>query len=317
MAQLPFEAINREVLVKKESYGNFGIAPEERTTETLCNYGIINVDKPAGPTSHQVSDYVQRILRITKAGHSGTLDPNVTGSLPVAIGRATRVVQTLLPAGKEYITLMHLHHEVDIIQLKEMFKKFTGKIRQTPPLKSAVKRVERTREIYYMDILEIEGNDVLFKVGCQAGTYIRMICHDMGRKLGVGAHMQELRRTKTGPFDESTLATLQDLADAYWYYKNEGNDKFIRKVIQPTENAVRHLPKIWILDNAIGSLIHGISLKVPGVSKLHDKIKRGDTVAIMTLKNELVAIGEAKLDSRDILGKYNGVAASPNKVFMQ
>ena len=195
MGELPFETIKREILVKKESLGNFGINPENRTVEQLINYGIVNIDKPQGPTSHQVSGYVKKILGISKAGHSGTLDPNVTGVLPVALGRATRIAQALLPAGKEYVALMYLHKPIEEEKIKKAFNDFTGKIRQKPPVKSSVRRIERIREIYYIDILEIDNQDVLFRIGCQAGTYIRKYIHDLGQKLGCGAHMEGLRRT--------------------------------------------------------------------------------------------------------------------------
>src|SRR3989338_3975209 len=251
MGQLPFEKIHKNILVKKESIGNFGIRPEERDTKTIINYGIVNIDKPKGPTSHQISDYVKRILRVDKAGHSGTLDPHVTGVLPVALARATRVIQVLLSAGKEYVALMYLHHPVDEAKIREVFDEFTGKIMQKPPVKSAVRRIIRQREIYYIDMIEIDGQNILFRIGCQAGTYIRKYIHDLGLKLGCGAHMVELRRTRVASFNESTLTTLHDLTDAFHYYKNENNDKFIRKIIQPMENAVRHLPKVWILDTTI------------------------------------------------------------------
>jgi H/ACA ribonucleoprotein complex subunit 4 len=317
---LPFEKIRREVLVKKEAKTDekLGCRPEERKTEDIINYGVININKPQGPTSHQVSDYVQRILGIKKSGHSGTLDPNVHGVLPVALGKATRIVQGLLKSGKEYVGIMHLHKDVDEKVLAETIKKhFTGKIRQVPPLKSAVKRQERTREIYYFEILERQEKDVLFIVGCEAGTYIRKLIHDLGRKLKIGAHMLELRRTKAGPFDESTLFTLQDITDAYSYYKNENNDKFLRKVIQPVENAIRHLPKIWVFDTTIETLCHGADLNVPGISKLNDKIFPEDIVAIMTLKEELVAIGTAKLSSEEIMKNEKGFAVKTDKVFME
>jgi|TARA_B100001971_G_C18250384_1_gene577692 H/ACA ribonucleoprotein complex subunit 4 len=316
MGKLPFEYIYRNVLVRKDSVTdpNYGCKPEERDVRSLIDYGIVNIDKSGGPTSHQVSDYVQKILGIDKSGHSGTLDPNVTGVLPIALGRATRVVQTLLTAGKEYICLMHLHKEVKEKKLKLVMKKFVGKIMQLPPVKSAVKRVEREREIYYIEILEIDGQDVLFKIGCQAGTYIRKICYDIGKKLKVGAHMAELRRTKAGPFDESTLFILQDLADAYHFYK-EGNEKYIRKVVQPMENAVKHLPRVWVLDTTVNSLCHGVDLKVPGISKVEDQIEEKDRVAVMTLKGELICLGNAKMSSNEML-KDKGVAVKTEKVFM-
>ena len=315
---LPFEQIERKILIRKESKTDekLGCLPDKRPANELINYGIVNIDKPKGPTSHQVSEYVQKILNINKSGHSGTLDPAVSGVLPVALARATRIVEYLLHAGKEYVALMHLHKEVSEDKIKNVFIEFTGKIKQKPPIKSSVKRVVREREIYYIEILEIDGKDVLFKVGCQAGTYIRKLCHDIGQKLGVGAHMAELRRTKAGCFDESTLATLQDLADAYWYYKSEGKEKFIRKVIQPMENAVEHLAKVWVLDTTVESLCHGVDLKVPGISKVESGISVHDKVAMMTLKNELVALGTAKLKSAEMLGD-KGLAVMTEKVFME
>ena len=286
---LPFEKIQRKILVRKEAETNpdFGCNPEDRPTEEIINYGIVNIDKPKGPTSHQVSDFVQKILHINKSGHSGTLDPAVTGVLPVALGRATRIVQTLLTAGKEYVAIMHLHKETEEDRLRETINKhFLGKIEQMPPIKSSVKRQLRTRTIYYLDILEIDGKDVLFKTGTEAGTYIRKLIHDIGQKLKIGAHMAELRRTKAGPFDESTLFTLHELTDAYHFWKEENNDKFIRKAIQPVENGVLHLPKVWVFDTTVESLCHGVDLKVPGISKVSGEINNGNVVAIMTLKNE-------------------------------
>ncbi|MDO8741347.1 MAG: RNA-guided pseudouridylation complex pseudouridine synthase subunit Cbf5 [Candidatus Woesearchaeota archaeon] len=318
--KLPFELIEYKILIKKpsETSEKYGCAPEERKTEDIIEYGIINLDKPKGPTSHQVSAYVQKILGISKSGHSGTLDPAVTGILPVALGRATRIVQTLLPAGKEYICLMHIHKQIEEKLLRKVLDDFLGKIRQLPPIKSAVKRVERTREIYYLEILEIQDQDVLFIVGCQAGTYIRKLCDDIGKKLGCGAHMAELRRTKAGPFKEDeSLSTLHDLTDAFYYYKNDGNDKFIRKIILTIEHAVSHIPQAWVLDTTVDSLCHGSDLKIPGISKLNDQIIFSDMVAVMTLKNELVAIGTAKMNSEEIMKKDKGVAVKIEKVFMQ
>ena len=315
MNKLPFEKIERKILIRKEAETN----PEfkaDNSVKTLINYGIVNIDKPKGPTSHQVSEYVQRILGINKSGHSGTLDPAVTGVLPIALGRATRIVECLLHAGKEYVALMHLHKEVSEDKIKSVFNEFTGKIKQKPPIKSSVKRVVREREVYYIEILEKDGKDILFRIGCQAGTYIRKICHDIGQRLGVGAHMAELRRTKAGCFDESTLFTLQDLADAYWHYKNDGKEKFIRKVIQPIENAIRHLPKVWVLDTTVESLCHGVDLKVPGIAKVESGIENKDNVAIMTLKNELIALGTAKLKSSEMIGD-KGLAIFTEKVFME
>lgn len=315
---LPFEKFKRKTVMRKEATTNpdLGCKPEDRPTKEIIKYGIVNIDKPKGPTSHQVSDFTQRILNIRKAGHSGTLDPAVTGVLPIALGQGTKVVQALLNAGKEYIALMHLHKKVDAETIRKVCHSFVGEIEQIPPIKSAVKRQKRQRSVYYFNIYEVDGKDVLFKVGCEAGTYIRKLIHDIGAKLG-GAHMAELRRTKAGPFGESTLVTLQDLSDAHHYWEEEQSEGELRMLIQPIESGVKHLPKVWVFDQAVDSICHGVDLKIPGVVKLHDKVEKGEVVAIMTLKEELVALGTAATPFAALLKKEKGVAVKTHKVFMQ
>ncbi len=210
---------------------------------------------------------------------------------------------------------MHLHKEVTKETIREAIKKFIGKIRQRPPIKSAVKRVERTREIYEFEILEIKGKDVLFRVKCQAGTYIRVLCHKIGEELGTGAHMAELRRTQAGPFTEqNNLVTLNDLQDAYHFYKEENNPKFLFHCIQPVENALKHISKCWIFDTTLQSVSHGRDVAVPGISKL-ENFRKGEIVAVMTLKEELVAIGEAMMSGVEINTQQKGIAVKVQKVF--
>ena len=314
---LPFEKLSRQIVVKKESVTDdrYGCRPADRAAGELISSGIVNVDKPAGPSSHQVSAYVKQILGIKKSGHGGTLDPNVVGILPVALGSATRIVQVLLTAGKEYVCLMQVHKEVDEKKLKEICDGFVGKITQIPPVKSSVVRRKRERTIYYFEILEIKGKYVLFRVGCQAGTYIRKLVSDVGSMIG-GAHMVELRRTKAGPFNEGNLSTLHDLMDAFHYHKN-GSAESLKKVILPVEAAVAHLPKVWIADSAVDSLCHGTSLKMPGISRFETGIKSGDVVAVMTLKDELVCYGESVTSSEKMESLHEGIAVKPDAVFMK
>lgn len=308
----------QQILVKHEATTNekYGCLPENRPTDVIVKYGIVNINKPKGPTSHMVSDFVQKILSIDKAGHSGTLDPGVTGVLPIALDRATRIVQALLVAGKEYVCVMHVHKPLPENDVRKTIASFVGKIMQLPPVRSSVARKLRERSIYYLDILEIKGQDVLFRVGCQAGTYIRKLCHDIGIKLKVGAHMSELIRTKAGPFSFDTVITLQDLEDAFWYWKQENNDKLLRKCILPVESGVAHLPKVWIEDTAVDSVCHGALLNAPGVVKLTDNVVEGADVAVMTLKDELVALAEAKKNAGEILKMEHGTVAKTSKVFM-
>ncbi|MCF7901523.1 RNA-guided pseudouridylation complex pseudouridine synthase subunit Cbf5 [Candidatus Woesearchaeota archaeon] len=317
---LPFEKRIGSIRVfekrKSVSDPSMGCVPKDYSTDVLLKSGIFILDKPSGPTSHQAVDYVKRVLKIDKAGHSGTLDPGVTGVLPVAIKDSTRVTNALLTAGKEYICLMHLHKDVSEEELIALFDKFTGNLKQLPPKKSAVKRQLRVRTVYYIEYMERNDRDVLFRVGCQAGTYIRKLVHDMGEELGCGAHMAELRRTKAGPFKEDMAVTLQDLKDAFHYY-GEGDDSYIRKMIYPVEYAVSHLKKIWVLDAAIDTLCHGAYLKVPGISKLDSDIDKGDVVAVLSLKGELVLVGEALLDSGNLNGFDKGLAVKTQQVFMK
>ena len=318
MEKLPFELIEREILVRKESETdlNKGGKPEERSVEELIKGGVICLNKPQGPTSHQVSDYVKKIFSVKKAGHSGTLDPNVTGVLPIALEKATRIVQVLLNAGKEYVCLMHLHSDFSEAKVRNACKNLIGKIKQLPPLKSAVKRVEREREIYYLEVLEINGRDVLFRVGCQAGTYIRRLCEDIGRELKSKGHMLQLVRTKAGPFNDKEIYSLYDLKDVYEFWK-EGDEKLIRKIIKPIEFAVQHLPKVFVFDSAVDKLCHGADLYVGGISKLESGIKKGDMTAVMTLKNELIFIGSAMMESEEMLKLEKGTAVRTNKVFIE
>lgn len=309
--------MSRQIFIKKAAIGEFGKSPKERTAKELIHYGIVNIDKPKGPTSHQTSDYVKKMLHIDKAGHSGTLDPAVTGVQPVALGKATRITQFLLTAPKEYICLMHLHSEVDEKTLRETIQKFVGKIQQLPPLKSAVKRELRTREIYEFEVLEIKKQDILFRVKCQAGTYIRKLCHDLGKALNVGAHMAELRRSQAGPFTEQdSLVTLNDLQDAYHFHQEEHNSKALMHCIQPVENALKHIPKCWVLDTTLKSVSHGRDVAIPGISRL-ENFRKSEVVAVMTLKEELVAIGEALMSGVEINTQQKGIAINIKKVFIE
>jgi H/ACA ribonucleoprotein complex subunit 4 len=318
MNLLPSEK-KRELLIKGEDSTDerFGKRPKERTIREYVVKGVLNLDKPAGPTSHEVTSWVKKILEIEKAGHSGTLDPNVTGLLPIMLGDATKAVDALLTAGKEYVCLMKLHALVPEREIKRIFNEFTGEIFQKPSIKSAVKRETRIRRIYYIEFLEMEGENILFKVGCEAGTYIRKLCHDIGLALGTGAHMQELRRTKSGPFrEDDTMVTLFDIKDAYIVWKENGNEEPLRKVILPMESGLSHLPKIVIRDNAVDALCHGASLAAPGVLQVETGIEKGDTVVVLTLKDEAVSFGKAQMKSAEILKAATGIVANTERVLL-
>jgi tRNA pseudouridine55 synthase len=306
----------RLIKVSAKTNSHYGKAPGERTVRELLNNGFINLDKPAGPTSHQVVSWVKEILEIEKAGHGGTLDPAVTGVLPVALGDAARALQVLLVAGKEYVALMKLHKHMDEKKIREVCTSFVGEISQMPPLRSAVKRVRRTREVYYLEVLEVHDTDVLFRVGCEAGTYIRTLCVDIGKKLGCGAQLVELRRTRVGNITEETVVTLQDLKDAFFFWKEEGNDIEIKKTILSMERLLDVVPKIVVRDSAVDALCHGANLAMPGVVEIDDQIKKGEIAAVVSLKGEGVALVKMEVPSEQVIEKDTGICASLERVLM-
>ncbi|MET1124447.1 MAG: RNA-guided pseudouridylation complex pseudouridine synthase subunit Cbf5 [Archaeoglobaceae archaeon] len=296
---------------------NYGCYPMKRPIEEYIRKGFVCIDKPMGPTSHEVVVWVRKILEVEKTGHAGTLDPRVTGVLPVFIEQATKLVKFLQASEKEYVCLMRLHGDAKREDIERVMKLFVGKIYQRPPLKSAVKKRLRVREVYKIEILEIEGRDVLFIVATESGTYIRKLCRDIGELLGVGAHMQELRRIRTGNLTEDMCYTLHDLLDAYVFWKEDGEEKYLREIIKPMEMAVAHLPKVVVKDTAVGAICHGADLSIRGVAYVEKSVKSGDTVAIFTLKNELVAIGRALYDAEKMIELRKGIVVDVERVIME
>ena len=229
-----------------------------------------------------------------------------------------KVLNSLLTVGKEYTCIMHLHGAIPKEKSIPTIQEFIGPIYQRPPIRSSVKRKLRIRHIYYLNILDYMENDVLLQVGCEAGTYMRKLCFDIGEALGSGAHMRELRRTRVGPFSEDrTLTTLHDLLDAYVFWKEDQEERYLRKCIQPVEFAVSHFPKLVVRDSAIDALCHGASLTAPGVLKVSTSIQPNTDVAIHSLKGELIALGTAMLTTNQILEADHGVVAKVSSVFLK
>lgn len=241
----------------------------------------------------------------------------MTGVLPITLEEARKIVQALLLSGKEYVCLMKLHGGAAEEQIKKVLKEFEDTIYQRPPLRASVKRRLRIRKIYYIDFLEMDGRNVLFKVRCEAGTYIRKLCFDIGEVVGCGAHMQELRRTRAGPFAENgDIVTLHDVA--YWFmeWQQQKDDKILRKFIQPMENALALVPKIYIRDSAVDAICHGASLTAPGVLSIETGISNGSMIAVFTLKGEAVALAKVAASTEEILNMEHGVVAETERVLM-
>lgn len=241
----------------------------------------------------------------------------MTGVLPIVLEESRKVVQALLLGGKRYVCVMKLHGDVEREEVAGILKEFETTIYQRPPVRASVKRRLRTRKIYFIDFLEMEQRDALFRVGCEAGTYIRKLCHDMGEALGCGAHMQELRRTRAGPLsEEEGLVTLHDVA--YWFmeWQEQKDDHILRKFIQPMEKALDLIPKIYIRDSAVDAVCHGAKLTAPGVLSVETGISKGSTVAVLTLKGEAVALAKALASTGEILGMGHGLVAESQRVLM-
>ncbi|WP_020222381.1 RNA-guided pseudouridylation complex pseudouridine synthase subunit Cbf5, partial [Halarchaeum acidiphilum] len=214
-------------------------APDDRDVDALREFGVVNLDKPPGPSAHQVSAWIRDMVDVEKAAHAGTLDPKVTGCLPVLTGTATRLAPALLEGPKEYVAVLELHARAPT-DLDAVVAEFAGPLYQKPPRKSAVARRLRVREVYALDVLEVSDDrrQALLRIRCESGTYVRKLCHDLGLALGTGAHMGDLRRTATGPFDDADLATLHDLADALAEWRERGDETWLRDVLAPAERAL-------------------------------------------------------------------------------
>jgi H/ACA ribonucleoprotein complex subunit 4 len=242
----------------------------------------------------------------------------VTGALPIALEDATKVIQALLLSGKEYVCVMRLHSDASEDCVKAILNEFQGEIYQRPPLRASVKHQLRTRKIYYLYFLEKDGKNVLFRVGCEGGTYIRKLCYDLGEAIGSGAHMQELRRTRAGPFTESDgLVSLYDVSYFYDQWKEKGDEDALRKLIFPMERALALLPGIFVRDSAVDALCHGANLAAPGVLSVEAEVKRGDVVAVFTLKGEAVTYAKALASTEEILKIEHGLVAQTMRVLME
>ncbi|HSB49845.1 MAG TPA: RNA-guided pseudouridylation complex pseudouridine synthase subunit Cbf5 [Nitrosopumilaceae archaeon] len=296
---------------------DYGTYYDKRSLEQLFNYGLIILDKPPGPTSHETVAWCKRILKIPKIGHSGTLDPQVSGVLPLGLGEATKALGVLLLGPKEYQALGRLHALPSKEKLDDVLKQFTGEIFQKPPQRSSVLRRTRTRTIYEMDLVEQKERLLLLRVLCEAGTYIRKLFYDIGEVLGPGATMIELRRTRVHQFNENHhLVTMHELANAYVHWEEKKDDSKLLQLIQPIENALSEIKSVIIRDSAVDAMCHGAQLAVPGILEVSKDLKKGDLVAVYTQKGEVVALAEALMTDYEIEESVKGYAFKTNRIIM-
>merc|ERR1711994_989508 len=299
----------------------FGASPLKRDITNYIKSGCINLDKPANPSSHEVVAWIKRILRVEKTGHSGTLDPKVTGCLIVCVERATRLVKSQQSAGKEYVCIYRLHESVETKRVAQELERLKGALFQRPPLISAVKRQLRVRTCYENKLIEHdpERNMGIFWCSVEAGSYVRTMCVHLGLLLGVGGQMQELRRVRSGiqsEYDDG-MVTMHDILDAQWVYDNHKDESYLRRVIRPLEALLTGHKRIIMKDSAVNAVCYGAKILLPGVLRYDDGIELNDEIVICTTKGEAICTANALMTTATMASCDHGVIAKIKRVIME
>ena len=311
-----------KLLVRSYKYTpiNAGSSPTQRPLEEHLKYGVINLDKPANPSSHEIVAWIKKILEVEKTGHSGTLDPKVTGCLIVCLNRATRLVKAQQSAGKEYVGIVKFHNPIpDKSVVEDCLKRLQGACFQRPPLISSVKRELRVRTIYDYKLIEFdkEKNMAIFWISCEAGTYVRTMCVHMGLLAKTGGHMQELRRVRSGILKEDeSMVTMHDVLDAQYVYKQTKKEDYLRRVVRPLEILLTNYPRIVIKDSAVNAICYGAKLTVPGVLRFEANIENGKEIVLITTKGEAIAIAIAEMTSSVLASCDHGIVCKTKRVIM-
>jgi H/ACA ribonucleoprotein complex subunit 4 len=299
-----------------------GSSPLNRSIEEYVKAGCINLDKPVNPSSHEVVAWIKRILRVQKTGHSGTLDPKVSGCLIVCIERATRLVKSQQSAGKEYVGIVRFHSPIeDTKKVAQALETLSGALFQRPPVIAAVKRNLRIRTIYESKLIEYDTkkNLGIFWVSCEAGTYVRTLCVHMGLLLGTGGIMQELRRVRSGISTEhdSSMVTMHDLIDAQYAYDHLKDESYLRRVIAPLESLLTTHKRIILKDSAVNAVCYGAKILLPGVLRYDDGIEVDEQIVIVTTKGEAVALAIAQMTTAVMSTCDHGICAKIKRVIME
>lgn len=300
----------------------FGHSPLARPLDQHLAYGCVNLDKPVNPSSHEVVSWMKRILKCEKTGHSGTLDPKVSGCLLVCLNRATRLVKAQQLAGKTYVCICRFHGNEGLTlgKLQRALDTLTGALFQRPPVICAVKRQLRIRTIYENKICHWDEKRQLltFTSRCEAGTYMRTLCVHLGLLLGVGAHMQELRRIQSGILTENKyLISMHDILDAQYAYETIKDEMYLRRIIMPMEVLLTNFPRIVVKDSCVNAICYGAKLMVPGVLRFENGIENGAAIVLMTTKGEAIAMANAMMTTAVLASVDHGVVAKLKRVIME
>ena len=283
--------------------------------DRLRDGAFLLLDKPRGPSSHQVTALARDLLGVPVAGHAGTLDPNVSGLLWVGVGPALKLLPLVLEFPKRYIASVVLHGRAPARDVERVLAEFTGPIYQTPPVRSAVKRERRVRTIHRLELVETDGPRLLLDITADSGTYVRTLAVDLGEALGLGGHMEELRRVATGPFRENESVSLATLADAA-AARAGGDPAPMLALLHPIEEVWREFPAIVVKDAAASALAHGAGLASGGILALPKPFSRGARVALVTRSGELVATGVALRGSGEVSEVKHGWVVDETRVFV-
>lgn len=309
--------MGRVQLGDKSKPSNHGIDPENLSIEQRLASGFILLDKPPGPTSHQIASWVRDLLGLERLGHGGTLDPFATGVLPLMAGKSMKLTKGILKTDKTYIAVLKFDQETNTKQLNDVIEKLTGRIYNVPPEISAVKVQVRTRKIHRFELIEATSKQAIVKISCEAGTYIRTIARDMGLLLGYNVELKELRRENSGRFSLTDCVTLQEIADAVWLWKECDDSNALEKIIHPTEKLLLDKPYIIVKDSAASALCHGAPLLRPGLIEVSDKLSSGLEVAAFTSKNEVVGIVKMSKGFTEISNETSGEIGKPVMILME
>lgn len=294
----------------------FGGLPDDRSLEERLASGFILIDKPAGPTSHQLAAWARDLLGLERLGHGGTLDPFATGVLPLMAGRCMKITNKILKHRKCYIAVFRFKESPSEEELRSTMASMTGRIYNVPPEVSAVKVQVRTRTIHAFELLDIDGKDAIARITCEAGTYIRTMARDMGLMLNTPVSLKELRRESSGMFDLQQCVTMDQLADAVWLWKECGQEDALKRIVHPIEKLLADVPRCQIKDSAVAALAFGAPLLRPGLVNLPAGLSKGTELLVTSLKQEAVGFVKLKADAETIVAMESGEVARPSMVLM-
>ncbi len=298
---------------------SFGCLPSERPLEELLECGVILIDKPSGPSSHQLAAWARSMLGIKRIGHGGTLDPFATGLLTLLCGRSTKITGELLKKPKRYVAVIRFKRPIEEDEISNLVSQMKGEIYNVPPKESAVKIQVRTRDVSKSDLIQTEegGRVHLLSINCEAGTYIRTLVRDLGLLSGNECELLELHRSMSGTLDDQMACTMQQLADAVFLWREHDDHHGLSRLLSPVETVLDDIPRIVIKDGAVSALSHGAPLARPGIVSVPRGLLTGSMVLLSSLKGEAVAIAELSVGSDSIPGMKSGQVATPKTVIMQ